>query len=87
MLHTSTMASMARAWPMRLMTEATMALENPDSSITLPNTAPSKNTGKYSFTKPTILSMNRPVNMGATRCGSINSTAPRAATGANKMTL
>jgi hypothetical protein len=24
----------------------------------LPNTAPSRNTGKYSFRKPTILSMN-----------------------------
>lgn len=35
-----------------------MALETPDNSITFPNTAPSKNTGKYSFRKPTILSMN-----------------------------
>jgi hypothetical protein len=39
---------------------------NPEISISLPNTAPSRNTGKYSFRKPTILSMNRPVNIGAT---------------------
>ena len=46
-----------------------MAREKPDSSISLPNTAPSMNTGKYSFRKPTILSMNRPVNIGATSPG------------------
>ena len=37
--------------------------------------------------KPTILVMNRPVNMGATRPGSVSSTAPMAAIGANRMTL
>ncbi len=69
------------------MVPATMEREKPESSITLPNTAPSMNTGKYSLRKPTILSMNRPVNIGATRPGSISKTAPSAATGANRMTL
>ena len=69
------------------MVACTMALEKPDSSITLPNTAPSRNTGKYSFRKPTILSMNRPVNIGATSVGSVSNTAPSAATGANRITL
>jgi hypothetical protein len=48
------------------MVAATIALEKPDNSITLPKIAPSRNTGKYSLRKPTILSMNRPVNIGAT---------------------
>ena len=45
------------------------------------------NTGKYSLTKPTIFSMKMPVNTGATAAGSVSSTAPRAAMGANRMTL
>src|SRR6185312_12168560 len=49
------------------MVAATMDRENPDSSISLPNSAPSMNTGKYSLRKPTILSMNRPVKIGANR--------------------
>jgi len=69
------------------MTEATMAFEKPESSITLPKTAPNRKTGKKFLTKPTILSMNKPVNIGATRLGSTNSTAPRAAIGAKRMTL
>ena len=69
------------------MVAATIDLEKPDSSISLPNTAPSRNTGKYSLRKPTILSMNRPVNIGATSAGSVSSTAPSAATGANRITL
>ena len=85
--HTSTIDSIARPAPTSLMTDETIAFENPESSMTLPKIAPSRNTGKYSFTKPTILSMNRPVNIGATRLGSVNSTAPSAATGANRMTL
>ena len=64
-----------------------MDLEKPETSISLPNTAPSTNTGKYSLRKPTILSMNRPVNIGCTRLGSVSSTAPSAATGANRITL
>ena len=81
------MESIARCAPTIRMVARTMALENPDNSITFPNTAPSKNTGKYSFRKPTILSMNKPVNIGATSCGSVSSTAPSAATGANRITL
>ncbi len=73
--------------PTTPMVAATMDLENPDSSISLPNTAPSMNTGKYSLRKPTILSMNRPVNIGATSAGSTSSTAPSAAIGANRITL
>ena len=69
------------------MTAETMDFENPDSSITLPNTAPSRNTGKYSFTKPTILSMNTPVKTGGTAAGSVKSTASIAAIGANRITL
>ena len=37
--------------------------------------------------KPAILSMNTLVNMAGTSDGSVNSTAPRAATGAKMMTL
>ena len=81
------MDSIARCAPTTLMVAATMALEKPEISISLPNTAPSRKTGKYSFRKPTILSMNRPVNMGATSEGSVSSTAPSAAMGANRMTL
>ena len=81
------MASIARCVPTRRMVAATIDLENPDSSITLPNSAPSRNTGKYSLRKPTSLSMNKPVNIGATSCGSVSSTAPSAATGANRITL
>ena len=77
----------ARSRPTSLMTAETIDLEKPDSSITLPNTAPSRKTGKYSFTKPTILSMNRPVKIGGTADGSVSSTAPSAATGAKRMTL
>ena len=69
------------------MVPATIALEKPDISISLPNTAPSMNTGKYSLRKPTIRSMNRPVNIGATSAGSVSSTAPSAASGANRITL
>jgi hypothetical protein len=87
MPHTSTMASMARDGPISLITAATIDFEKPDNSITLPNTAPSRKTGKYNFTKTTILSMNRPVNIGATRDASVSRTAPIAATGANRMTL
>ena len=81
------MDKMARSRPTMLMMAETMDLENPDSSITLPKMAPSRKTGKYSLTKPTILSMNRPVNIGATSVGSVSSTAPSAATGAKRMTL
>ena len=42
----SAIATVARSRPIRLITEATIALENPDSSMTLPNTAPSRKTGK-----------------------------------------
>src|SRR3546814_15724298 len=69
------------------MVAATIALEKPEISISLPNTAPSRNTGKYSFRKPTLLSMNRPVNIGATSDGSVSSTAPSAAIGAHRNTL
>ena len=69
------------------MVAATIDLEKPEISISLPNTAPSRNTGKYSLRKPTIFSMNRPVNIGATNEASVSSTAPSAATGANRMTL
>ena len=78
---------MARSRPIKRMTAATMDLEKPESSITLPKTAPSRKTGKKFLTKPTILSMNKPVNMGATRPGSMQSTAPSAAMGAKRMTL
>ncbi|MNP26147.1 hypothetical protein D3C76_1189880 [compost metagenome] len=69
------------------MAAATIEREKPDSSISLPNTAPSRNTGKYSFTKPTIFSMNTPVKAGATAEGSVSSTASSAAMGAKRMTL
>ena len=85
--HTTTIDSIARSRPISLMTEATIDFEKPDSSITLPKTAPSRNTGKYDFTNPTILSMNRPVNIGATADGSVSSTASSAHTGANRITL
>jgi hypothetical protein len=81
------MESMARSLPIILITDATIDFEKPDISITFPKTAPSKKTGKKFLTKPTILSMKRPVNMGATRLGSMKSTAPMAAMGANRMTL
>ncbi|MNT67808.1 hypothetical protein D3C72_2059790 [compost metagenome] len=64
-----------------------MEREKPDSSISLPNTAPSRNTGKYSLMKPTIFSMNTPVKAGATADGSVSRTAPRAAIGAKRITL
>ncbi|MNE87394.1 hypothetical protein D3C80_1845930 [compost metagenome] len=69
------------------MAAATIEREKPDSSISLPNTAPSRNTGKYSLIKPTIFSMNTPVKAGATAEGSVSSTAPRAAMGAKRITL
>ena len=69
------------------MTEETIDLEKPESSITLPKMAPSMNTGKYSLMKPTILSRNTPLNIGSTCDGSVSSTASSAATGANMMTL
>lgn len=69
------------------MAAATIDSEKPDSSMTLPNTAPSRNTGKYSFTKPTIFSMKMPENTGATAAGSVRSTAASAAIGAKRMTL
>ena len=81
------MESTARRAPTRSMTAVTMEREKPESSMTLPNTAPSRNTGRYSFTKPTSLSMNSPEKTGSTAEGSVSSTAPRAATGANRMTL
>ena len=64
-----------------------MDFEKPESSINFPKIAPSRNTGKYSFRNPTILSMNRPVNIGATSEASVSSTAPSAAIGANRITL
>ncbi len=84
---TSTIDSIARLAPTSLMVALTMDLEKPDTSISLPNTAPSTKTGKYNFRKPTILSMNKPVNIGCTSVGSVSSTAPSAATGANRITL
>lgn len=45
------------------------------------------NTGKYSLTKPTIFSMKMPEKTGATAAGSVSSTAPSAAIGANRITL
>ncbi|MNM41743.1 hypothetical protein D3C81_525670 [compost metagenome] len=64
-----------------------MDCEKPDSSISLPNTAPSKKTGKYSLMKPTIFSMKMPLKTAGTADGSVSSTAPSAATGANRITL
>ena len=82
-----TMESIARCAPTSLMVALTMDLEKPEISISLPKMAPSTNTGKYSFKKPTILSMNKPVNIGCTRAGSVSTTAASAATGANRITL
>src|SRR3546814_2655561 len=48
---TSTIDSIARCAPTMRMVAATIALEKPEISISLPNTAPSRNTGKYSFRK------------------------------------
>ena len=87
MAHTTTMDSIARSRPTIRITAETIDLENPESSITLPKIAPSMNTGKYSLTKPTILSIKMPLNMGRTYDGSVNSTASNAATGANMITL
>ena len=84
---TSAIDSIERCGPNRRIAAATIDLEKPETSISLPNTAPSRNTGKYSVRKPTILSMNRPVNIGATSAGSVSSTAPSAAIGANRITL
>lgn len=64
-----------------------MAREKPDSSMTLPNTAPSKNTGKYSCRNSTIRSRKTLLYMGSTCPGSVSATASRAATGAKRMTL
>ena len=69
------------------MTAATIDVENPDSSMTLPKTAPSRKTGKYSFTKTTIFSMKRPVKIAGTVAGSVSRTASMAAIGANNITL
>ncbi len=52
-----------------------MVRANPESSMSLPKIAPSRKTGKYSFTKPAVLSMKRPVKIGATADGSVNKTA------------
>ena len=87
MLLTSTMASTACRGPTSRMVAATIDFENPDNSMTLPNTAPSRNTGKYSFTNTTILSMKRPLYTGSTADGSVSSTASSAAIGAKIMTL
>ncbi|MNJ63327.1 hypothetical protein D3C77_592210 [compost metagenome] len=81
------MARMARSAPIMRSTACTMARENPDSSISLPNTAPNRNTGKYSLAKPAMRSMKMPENTGASADGSVNNTAPMAAMGAHKMTL
>ena len=78
---------MARSRPTILMTAETIDFEKPDSSITFPNTAPSRKTGKYDFTNPTIFSIKMPVNTGGTAAGSVSSTASIAATGAKRMTL
>jgi hypothetical protein len=43
---TSTIDSIARFAPTSRITDETIDLEKPDNSITLPNTAPSMNTGK-----------------------------------------
>jgi hypothetical protein len=43
--------------PYVAMTAATIDFEKPDSSITFPNTAPSRKTGKYDFTNSTIFSI------------------------------
>ena len=58
---TKTIASIARCGPRIRMTAETIARAKPDSSMSFPNTAPSKKIGKYNFTNPTILSMNNPV--------------------------
>ena len=68
------------------MTAPTMERANPEISMSLPNTAPSRKTGKYSFRKPTSFSMNSPENSVGTAAGSVSSTAPMAATGANRIT-
>lgn len=87
MAQTMTIARIERSLPIKLIAALTIALENPDSSITLPKIAPSTKTGKYSFTKSTILGIKTPENTGATSLGSVIRTANNAAIGANKITL
>ena len=73
--------------PASAMAAFTVARAKPEISMSLPNSAPSMKTGKYSFTNCAILSMNTPAYTGATSAGSVSSTASNAATGANRMTL
>ena len=63
--------------PTRPMTAATIDLEKPESSITLPNTAPSRNTGKYSFDEADHLVHEQAGEDGGTAPGSVSRTAPR----------
>ncbi len=80
------MATIALPSPRSPVTAPTMERAKPEISTSLPNTAPSRKTGKYSFRKPTSFSMNRPENKVGTADGSVSSTAPMAATGANRIT-
>jgi hypothetical protein len=79
--------SIARCRPTSRMTPSTMDREKPDISMTLPNTAPRRNTGKYDWRNSTIRSRNTLLYIGSTSDGLVSSTASNAATGANRMTL
>ena len=82
-----TVARIARLAPTRRITATAIDCENPDSSISLPNSAPSRKIGKYRRTNTTALAMNRPVKTVGIAEGSVSSTGIMAATGANRMTL
>jgi hypothetical protein len=81
------MAITVRLLPAKRMTTETSDCAKPESSMTLPKTAPSKNTGKYNLTKYTAFSMYRPVKMVGTLDGCVNRTGIIAASGANRITL
>jgi hypothetical protein len=54
----STMAKMARCAPSQATMACAMTRAAPEASMSLPNTAPSKNSGKNAITKPPSAGMN-----------------------------
>ena len=84
---TSTTAAIACRGPVKRSIPLMIARAKPETSISFPNTAPSRNKGKYNLMNPAIRSRNRPEYMGRIRAGSVSATASSAATGANRITL
>jgi hypothetical protein len=78
---------MLRSRPTRPITDVTIERANPDCSITLPNTAPSRNTGRVVLDESHHLVHEHATEHRATRAGSVASTASSAQMGAKRMTL